>query len=200
MASGQLPALLSNYGGPQPRLPRLMPAPTQLTNIYDLTARESLWVKSPHADLLIEAFKAIVDNKLSAILDGSSSTAIGPARQAISALDRNPHFFVGWFRSVLVDPTQYRRLRNEKSKHRITTQAQRSQRPSPNSVLHAVGEYLDRERCEGRVGSQKRAWEWAKDAMPGATHEQIIKAMRIAEGGRKPRGRPRKRSTTTEAP
>jgi hypothetical protein len=177
-----------------------MPATRQLTNIYDLTARESAWVNSPHAELLIEAFKGIVDKKLTAILDGSSTTAIGAAYKAISALERNPLFFVGWFRSVLVDKALYRRWRNDNSKQRILTQAQRPRRPSRNAVLHGMAEYLDHERTQGRVGSQKRAWEWAKNSMPGATHKQITDALRTAEGGGKLRGRPRARSKTTKAP
>jgi hypothetical protein len=179
------------------------------SNIYELTARESAWIGLPQSDLLIEAFKAIIDEKLPATFDQSPSTAMVLARsgatwrgvihQAISALERNPHFFVRWFRSVMVDHAEYRRFRNEESKCPISTQGQRPRRPSDKAVLAQMREHLNYERAQGRMGSQKRAWEWAKNSMPGARYQQIIKALRVLEGGRKGRGRPREQSKSKGA-
>ncbi len=188
-----------------------MPALSHRSSIYDLTARDSASIGLPHAPLLIEAFKAILDKdeKLPPTFDESSSTKIVLAQSgvswraaihgAISALERNPHFFVGWFRSVFVDQTDYRRWRDEKSKQRIPTQAQRPRRPSFKVVLAGIQEYLDLEQAEGRSGSQKRAWGFAKVSIPGATYSQTIEALLIAEGRRKPRGRPRAQSKQTTA-
>ena len=91
-----------------------MPALSHRSSIYDLTARDSASIGLPHAPLLIEAFKAILDKdeKLPATFDESSSTKIVLAQSgvswrvaihgAISALERNWHF-------LLVVPVSIRR-------------------------------------------------------------------------------------------
>jgi hypothetical protein len=170
-------------------------------NIYDLTARESAWLGLPHSELLLDAFKAIAREELVAHFNQSPSDTIMFARtwitwrhlidQAIPALERDPHFFVGWFRSVMVDLADYHHWREVTSKKREITGTQRPPSVSRQKVQEGIERYLDGELAAGRKGSQKRAWEWAKAMMPGATHRQVIEALAAAEGGKKQRGRPR---------
>jgi hypothetical protein len=176
------------------------PAP-QRQNIFDLTAHESAWLGLPHAELLIEAFEAIAQKRLQVHFDESPSTTSLIARtgvtwralikQAISALERNPHFFVAWFRSVMVDPNDYRRWRDKRSGELKAVNTRQSARVSHAKLLEKIRLYVERERAEGRTVSQKRLWEHAKTALPGASNRQVIAALKTVEGGPKKRGRPR---------
>jgi len=155
----------------------------QWQNIFDLTARESAWLGLPQADLLIKAFKAIAMEQLPAHVDGSPSTAVRFARQAIPPLENNPHFFLRWFRSVMVDLTDYRHWRKMTLKEQGITTIQRPPHVSRKKVQEGIKRYLDDESAAGHKGSQKRAWEYAKTMMPGATYRQVIEALATAEGG-----------------
>ena len=171
----------------------------QQQNIFDLTAQESAWLGLPHADLLIEAFRAIAMEELPAHLDGSPSTAVRFARQAIPPLENNPHFFLRWFRFVMVDLTDYRHWREITSKEREIAGTQRSPPVSERKVQEGMKRYLDSESAAGRKGSQKRAWKWAKATMPSATYTQVINSLAAVEGGKKQRGRPRVAAAPTKA-
>jgi hypothetical protein len=169
-------------------------ASMQKANIYDLTARESAWVGLPHAELLIDAFKAIDQKHLQAHFDESPPTGVtwrSLVNQAITALERDPHFFARWFRLVMVDLSDYRRWRDQTSKQYDSVGSKRRPRASFNRVLSAMENYIAAERAAGRPASQKRAWECAKAVIPGATYRQVIEAMSAAEGGKKKQGRPR---------
>ena len=173
----------------------------QGSNVYDLTARESAWTGSPHGDLLIEAFKAIVQKDLEARLNRDASLPGYPAgawvtlghlaKQAINALENNPNFFVRWFRLVMVNPTDYRRWRDKAVTSCVVRTNRPTRRASQANIRRGIKEYIAAEFANGRRASQKRAWAWAKATMPGARYKQVIEAMSAAEGGKKSRGRPR---------
>jgi len=173
------------------------PAP-QRQNIFDLTAHESAWLGLPHAELLIKAFRAIAKEKLAANFNESSSAAVHLARKAIPPLENDPHFFVRWFRSVIVDLADYRHWRQVACKERETAETRRPPRASPQKVREGIKRYLKNEQAEGRSGSQKRAWEFAKAVMPSATYTQVIKAYE-AEEGKKRKGRPRAQTASKGA-
>jgi hypothetical protein len=170
-------------------------------NIYDLTAREGALVGSPHCELLVEVLNAISEKKLQARFDGKPLPP-GPwftldylVRQAISALERNPNFFVGWFRSIMVNPSDYRQWREQISRDHDAQRAPRTtRRPNTSRVTQAMKEYIAEEHAKGCRASQKRAWKWAKVMIPGARYQQVVDAMSEAEGGRKHRGRPLSRN------
>lgn len=170
-------------------------------SLYDLTAQEAAWVGSPHARLFIEAMRAVHKKELQAQFDGELSTGVpyagqlslsDLARKAIFALEQNPNFYVRWFRMISVDPSHYRRWRDQKPDRAVTGETQQQPRSSPKKVQTAVSEFVSKESKAGRNVSQKRLWDWAKAAIPGATFRQAVEAMAKAEGGKKPRGRPRK--------
>jgi hypothetical protein len=171
----------------------------QEENIYDLTAYESASLGVPHAPLLIKAFKAIDRNELPARFTERPSPAVlvlkpgvrwwrPQIKQAIFALEQNPSFFVRWFRCVVVDVTNYTRWRKAKSK---VLPAERPKRMNPKKVQEGIRRYLENEHAEGRQGNQKRAWKWAQAAMPGCRCSQVVQALAVVEGGKKPPGRPR---------
>jgi len=177
----------------------MTPAP-QRENIYDLTARESARVGLPHAELLIEAFEAVRRGELLAHFDEIPSTYThlphagvwrASLKQAVAVLRSSPHFFVGWFRTVLLDLSEFQRWCNENERSRGLPRARRLPRASAKRVHAVVKAYMDGERVKGRVGSQKRAWECAKAKLPGARYQQVIDALAAVEGSKKTRGRPR---------
>ena len=153
-------------------------------NIFDLTAHESASLGLPHAVLLIKAFKAIARGELPA-----HPSPIGQIEGAILALEQNPHFFVRWFRLVMVNVGDYARWRDATLKVAPTP---RSVPIGCKKVQEGIKTYLEGEHAAGRKGSQKRAWEWARAAMPGCRYKQVIDALIVVEGGKKLRGRPRK--------
>jgi hypothetical protein len=173
-------------------------------NIYDLTEQESTSSGLPHTKLLIEALLAISQEQLGARFGDSAQTVrsfVRPGfiwcalvRQGVTALERDPHFFVPWFRFIFVDLNDYSRWRNEaKQKRKLVARAgQKLLRPNRKHLLAAVAKYIDSEHSQGRQASQKRLWTWAMATLPGATHNQVVEAMRVVEGGRQKRGRPRK--------
>ncbi len=171
-------------------------------NVYDLTAQESAWAGLPHSKLLIEAFRAIAEEQLSAYFGDRASTASsnaqpaftwgGMVRQGIVALERDPHFFVQWFRIIFVDLNDYRRWRDESKRKPDAIAGQMPRRASQKNVQDAVRRQIESERGQGRQASQKRLWNWAKVALPGATYRRVMEAMRAVEGGKKKPGRPRK--------
>jgi hypothetical protein len=165
------------------------PAP-QRQNIFDLTAHESAWLGLPHAELLIKAFRAIKKKKLAANFNETSSAAVHLATKAIPPLENDPHFFVRWFRSVMVDLADYRHWRQVTCKERESAETRPPPRASLQKVHDGIKRYLENEQAEGRSGSQKRAWQFAKAVMPGATYTQVIEAYE-ADGGKKRKGRPR---------
>ncbi len=179
------------------------------TNIYDLTEQESAWAGLRHTELLIGALVAISQEQLRAFFDDGTQTVrsfVRPGltwgalvRQGITVLEHNPHFFVRWFRFIFVDLNDYSHWRNEaKQKQKsVATAGQKLPRANRKDLLIAVGNYIDSERGQGRQASQKRLWSWAKAALPGATHKQVMDTMRAVEGGKKKRGRPRKVNAAT---
>jgi hypothetical protein len=168
-------------------------------NIFDLIAHESASLELPQAELLIKAFKAIAREELPARFDAHPSPTVLAVRtgvkwwlaqikQAIFALEQNPHFFVPWFRLVLVKLSDYTRWRSAASKIAPT---RRPTHISRKKLREVMDRYLKTELGEGRKGSQKRAWEYAKAHAPGCSYAKVIEALAFAEGGKKPRGRPR---------
>ena len=137
----------------------MSPAPKR-ENIFDLTAHESARLGLPPSELLIEAFEAVAQKKLQAHFDESPSTTILIARtgvtwralikQAISALERDPHFFARWFRFVMVDMNDYRHWRKTTLKEQ---EPPRIKFRSPVSqVQKGMERYLDGELAAGRKG------------------------------------------------
>jgi hypothetical protein len=165
-------------------------APVQ-TDIFALTDRESARARIPHSELLIIALKDIVDNKLQAhfTAEPQAGTWPGLIRQAISALERNPHFYVHWFRNIMVEVSVYRCWR-ETNHASVANEGRTGRRPNRKYVVSKMRNYVESEREKARHVSQKRAWDYAKDAIPAATYRQVIDALRDIEG-RKGRGRPR---------
>jgi hypothetical protein len=186
-----------------------MKAAEQEDNIYDLTARESARIRRPHVDLLIEALADIAQGTLNARFepeaDPLSLTRSVGARwqndrhgmltQEIHALRRRPWVQCPWIRCVMVTYNDFLRWRSERLNPALSSKAERPARISNRDVLVVVRRYLDKERAEGRPGSQKRAWEYVKIELEGATFRQVVGALRRLEG-RKRRGRPR--ATRTE--
>ena len=162
-------------------------------NIFDLTEHESASLGLPHAVLLIKAFKAIARGELPARFDTHPSPNVPAVRaqitQNIFALEQNPHFFVRWFRLVMVNVGDYARWRDATLKVAPTP---RSVPIGRKKVQEGIKIYLEGEHAADRTGSQKRAWEWARAAMPGCRYRQVIDALIVVEGGKKLRGRPRK--------
>jgi hypothetical protein len=172
-------------------------------NIFDLTAYESAQLSVPHSVLLIKAFEAIARENLPARFDAHPSPValavptggkwwLAQIKQAIFALEQNPHFFVRWFRLVMVDLGDYACWRNTTSKVPPTP---RPKRMSRKELQQLMDNYLRSESAKGRKGSQKRAWDHAKAHAPGrCSYPEVIKALAKAEGGKKARGRPRTNS------
>jgi len=170
----------------------------QETNIFDLTAHESVSLGLPHAVLLIKAFKAIAREELPARFDVHPSPTVFAVqtevkwwlrqlKQAVFALEQNPHFFVRWFRLVMVNVGDYTCWRDTTRKMTPTP----ARKPmSDKKVQEGMQVYLDSERDVGLQGSQKRAWKWAQANMPGSRYRQVTKALEIGRGKRA-RGRPR---------
>jgi len=177
-------------------------APTQSANVYDLTANESASLGIPHDQLLIDVFKAIAQRKLHAHFDESPSTVqfmkqagmtwLAKINEGITALERNPHFFVRWFRSITIELRAYRNWRDETQRSAQSARSP-SRRASEEKVLRGMKSYVQHEQKRGRETSQKRAWEWAKANMPDARHRQVMSALLKIEGRKKERGRPRAR-------
>jgi hypothetical protein len=93
----------------------------QRENIYDLVARESARRGVPREKLLIQAFRAVVNDELSVDFNGCALDERMPQgtsprqslRGMISTIEREPTFFVFWFRLVTVDIQLFDRwLRN----------------------------------------------------------------------------------------
>jgi len=178
----------------------------QKANIYDLTRREGASLGLPHDELLIEALTAISAGKLQACFDAFNLQRQPPnpwtsvdyvVRQAISALERNPNFYVRWFRLIEVDPVDYRQWREQTSKLRGTKA--RVPRASDEAVRSEIKRYIADEQAKGSHANQKRAWVWIKARLPGATHKQVIQALSGEEGGKKSRGRPSFSRKSTES-
>jgi len=169
-------------------------------SVYELTEQEAAWMGFPHARLFIKALKAVHKKELQARFDGEllrghpHQSLESLVSQTISALERNPHFYVSWFRMITVDPDHYRRWR-DKNTNRVTDETpRRPLRASPQKVKIAVSNYVAEKAKSGQPVSQKGIWKWARTAIPAATYNQVVKAMAEAEGGKKARGRPRKSS------
>jgi hypothetical protein len=166
-------------------------------NIFDLTAKQSIWLRTPHAELLINALRAIADDELSARFSEKPAPTVFIVRprykwwrllikQAIFSLEKDPHFFVNWFRCIFVNLDDYSRWQNTSS---TLAPAPQPEQISQKMVEEGIKTFLKGERAEGRQGSQKSAWKWAKANIPGSRYSQVIKALEIARGKRE-RGRP----------
>jgi hypothetical protein len=173
----------------------------QQENIFDLTARESAWLCEQHAVLLIKAFKAIAREELPARfefyppptvllipLEVKEKWWLAQIKHAIFQLERNPRFFVWWFRRVMVDVGDYARWRKAASR---TIPKPRPVLMNPKKVRAGIKAYLKSEVVAGRQSSQKRAWKWAQANMPGCRYAQVMEAL-VVEAGRRGRGRPQK--------
>jgi hypothetical protein len=146
-------------------------------------------VGRPSEELLIEAMEAVLKNELAAVFEERTRNLLDRARKTwrallgewIVAVNRDPTFFVHTFRSMLLDPSEYRRWRDEKGGGII--QATRRLSPaSQKDLAKVVKDYVAAERAMGNSCNQKRAWEWVKAKLPGASHSRVIGALRSAEG------------------
>lgn len=165
----------------------------QTSNIFDLTARDSAWAGLPRFELLLGALKAIRDGKLQAHFGSSLRAGLtlkDLIKQAIFALEQNPQFYVGWFREILVYVNDYRAWRSETNHVSAPDEGRRRHRANFKDVVSKMKSYVMSEQKEGSDTSQKRAWEYMKAELPGATYKQTIDAFREV-AGTKPRGRPR---------
>ena len=89
---------------------------TQRENIYDVVARESARHGMPRERLLIETLRAVVRDELPVDFGGvaldirlpqSGLTLRQGIEGAILAIERNPGFYVHWFKTITVDIQQF---------------------------------------------------------------------------------------------
>jgi hypothetical protein len=87
-------------------------------NLYDLIARESASDGIPREKLLSLALRAIADNKLEAhfpdnvLLDEPLLNGVTWRRllyEGAAAIERNPTYYAGWFRSITVEIANFRK-------------------------------------------------------------------------------------------
>ena len=118
-------------------------------------------------------------------------TAIG---RLLHANDDFDPFKFSWVRSLTCDPKEFDRWLNVETKAASSpgiSRLLRRKRPRDAIVRRVVQNYVNGEQSTGLGTAIPRMWDHVKKELPGATHEQAVKALRAIEGGRKRRGRPR---------
>ena len=112
----------------------------------------------------------------------------------LHAIDDFDPFKFSWVRSLTCDPKEFDRWLNVETKAASSpgiSRLLRRKRPRDAIVRRVVQNYVNGEQSTGRGTAIPRMWDHVKRELPGATHEQAVKALRAIEGGRKRRGRPR---------
>jgi len=143
------------------------------------------------------ALEAIVQNTLPLVLpegvsldtvDGVGRTLRSRILRLLPGIESVDPFKFGWVRNLKCDPKEFDTWLKVDTK---AANSPRRKRPSDAAVRRVVQNYVDGEQSIGRVTSIPRMWVHVQKELP-ATYEQAVEALRVIEGGPKPRGRPRR--------